>query len=133
VALSTSSDGGTTWSSPTRANRPTGLPAFTPSVEVNSVGTVGVTYYDMRTLASPPPPLPTDYWLTTSTDDGATFTTETHLAGSFDDLIAPVAGGFFLGDYEGLAAAGTSFVTFFAQGNTGNTSNRTDIVAETVP
>jgi hypothetical protein len=133
IALSTSSDGGATWTAPIRANRPTGLPAFTPSVEVNSAGTVGVTYYDMRTLTSPPPPLPTDYWLTTSTDHGASFTTETHLDGPFDELTAPNAGGFFLGDYEGLATVGTSFVSFFAHTNSGNTANRTDIVSEKTP
>src|SRR5207248_5006803 len=113
IALSTSSDGGATWSAPSRVNTPSGLPAFTPSVEVNSAGTVGVTYYDFRDVTSPPPPLPTDYWLTTSTNHGASFTSETKLDGPFDDLTAPQAGGFFLGDYQGLATAGTTFISFF--------------------
>jgi hypothetical protein len=39
---------------------------------------------------------------------------------------APVARGFFVGDYEGLASIGTRFVPFFVQTNQGNTGNRTD-------
>jgi hypothetical protein len=35
---------------------------------------------------------------------------ETHVTGPFNFLAAPNAGGYFLGDYEGLAANGTSFV-----------------------
>jgi hypothetical protein len=35
---------------------------------------------------------------------------ETHVTGSFNFLAAPNAGGYFLGDYAGLAANGTSFV-----------------------
>jgi hypothetical protein len=42
VALSTSTNGGATWSAPTRVNTPTGRPAFTPAVQVSSNGTVGV-------------------------------------------------------------------------------------------
>jgi hypothetical protein len=133
IALSTSTGGGATWSAPARVNTPTGKPAFTPSVAVNSTGTVGVTYYDLRNLTTETATLPTDYWLTSSTDHGGSFTSETHLAGPFDEMTAPNAGGFFLGDYEGLATAGSSFLAFFAQANSGNTSNRTDIFAEKTP
>jgi hypothetical protein len=133
IALSTSTDAGASWSTPIRVNTPTGKPAFTPAVAVNATGTVGVTYYDLRSLTTETTTLPTDYWLTTSTDHGASFPSETHLAGSFDEMTAPNAGGFFLGDYEGLATAGPSFLAFFAQANSGNTSNRTDIFAERTP
>jgi len=133
IALSTSTDGGVTWSAPVRVNTPTGKPAFTPSVAVNATGTVGVTYYDLRDLTTETATLPTNYWLTTSTNHGGSFTSETHLAGPFDEMTAPNAGGFFLGDYEGLATVGPSFLAFFAQANSGNTSNRTDIFARTTP
>lgn len=130
IALSTSTDGGRSWSAPIRVNTPTGRPAFNPSVRVNSAGTVAVTYYDMRNLAAGnTATLPTDYWRTTSSDGGKSFGNETHLAGSFDMKTAPVAEGFFIGDYEGLDARGTAFLPFFIQTNSGDLSNRTDVFA----
>lgn len=133
VAFSSSSDGGATWSAPTRINTPSGRPAFTPSVRVNSNGTVGVTYYDFRNLAAGnTTTLPTDYWFTSSSDGGATFGNEAHISGSFDMMTAPDAEGFFVGDYEGLTNSGASFVPFFVQANSGNTTNRTDVFATSV-
>jgi hypothetical protein len=133
VALSTSTNGGASWSAPIRVNTPTGQPAFTPSVHVNSAGTVGVTYYDFRHLTPDnTTTLPTDYWFTTSTNHGASFGNEVHLAGPFDMKTAPVARGFFVGDYEALDTAGSTFVPFFVQANSGNTSNRTDVFTTTV-
>jgi hypothetical protein len=130
VVMSTSTNGGTTWSSPVAlsGSQSNGTPAFTPTVAVNSSGTVAVTYYDMRNLpAGDTTTLPTDLWLTTSTDHGATFGNERHIDGSFDMLTAPNAGGFFLGDYQALGVSGTAFMPFFAATNSGNTSNPTDI------
>jgi hypothetical protein len=130
VALSTSTDGGANWSAPIQVNTntPSNRPGFTPAVAVNSVGTVGVTYYDFRNLAAGnTTTLPTDYWLTSSTNHGASFGNEVHIAGSFDMLNAPFAGGFFVGDYEALTNIGTTFEPFFVQTNDENTSNRTDV------
>ncbi len=128
VALSTSTNGGATWSAPIRVNTPTGRPAFTPTVKVNSSGTVGVTYYDFRNLAAGnTTTLPTDYWYKESTNHGTSFGTDSHLAGSFDMLTAPNAGGFFVGDYEGMDTTGTVFHPFFVATNSGNTANRTDV------
>jgi hypothetical protein len=141
VAISTSTDGGATWSTPVRVNTPKGQPAFTASVAVNSDHTVGVTYYDFRELtANNTRTLPTDYWIKTFSPgqvmSGGIDTTvlDTHVAGPFNMLAAPFASGFFVGDYEGLTAVGTSFHPFFAQVNcddfscaTSLTSNRTDI------
>ncbi len=80
IAMSTSRDGGQTWSTPIRVNTPTGRPAFTPSVRVNSAGIVAVTYYDFRNLATGnTTTLPTDYWLTTSGNGGLSFGGEVHL------------------------------------------------------
>jgi hypothetical protein len=39
---------------------------------------------------------------------------ETHVHGPFNLENAATAGGYFLGDYEGMAAIGTSFEPFFA-------------------
>ena len=134
IAFSMSTDGGFTWTSPVKINRTmNNAAAFTPSVEVAADGTVGVTYYDFRNN-TPAAGVPTDYWLIHchgSCTNPANWS-ETHVAGSFDIEIAPVARGFFLGDYEGLATIGNGFVPFFIQGNTGNTANRTDAFFTTV-
>ena len=128
VALSKSSDGGLTWSEPVKVNQtPNGAAAFTASVDVSSDGTVGVTYYDFRSN-TPAPGALTDYWLAHSHDGGATFS-ERHVAGPFDIETAPRAGGYFLGDYEGLDHAGRDFIPFFVTANSGNLANRTDVFA----
>lgn len=130
VALSTSTNGGTTWSAPIQVNTNTPLnrPGFTPAIHVNSTGDVGVSFYDFRNLTTQTTTLPTDYWFVTSTDHGASFGNETHIAGSFDMLTAPLTGsGFFVGDYEGLTTIGATFEPFFVQANSGNLSNRTDV------
>jgi len=130
IALSSSTDGGRTWSAPLRVNTPSGKLAFNPGVHVNSAGTVAVTYYDIRHLAAgDTATLPGDYWMTTSSDGGKTFGNETHLAGSFDLKTAPYAEGYFVGDYEGLDARGTAFLPFFIEPNSGNTANPTDVFA----
>jgi hypothetical protein len=126
VVISTSTDGGASWSSPAAVSGSdsNGTPAFTPTVAVNAAGTVGVTYYDMRNFTPSSTTTPTDLWLATSP-----FTpgSEAHVAGSFDMLTAPFAGGFFLGDYQALGVTGDTFQPFFVRTNSGNTSNRTDV------
>ena len=87
-----------------------------------------MTYYDFRNLAATnTATLPTDYWVTFSTDGGGTFGNEAHLSGSFDMLTAPNARGFFVGDYQGLASSGSTFRPLFVAANSGNVSNRTDV------
>jgi hypothetical protein len=127
IAFSQSLDGGLTWSTPIKANqtpdRANNLneQAFTPMVHVLDDGTVAVSYYDFRSNTS---------------DNGATTPTEAFIAhchpdsedcsvaaswgeevavtdGPFDSRRAPVARGFFLGDYVGLGQSGTAFFPFF--------------------
>ncbi|GAA3439805.1 exo-alpha-sialidase [Kutzneria kofuensis] len=117
--LATSTDGGATWSAPV----PVGSsPAqqFMPAVAVNSDGVVGVTYYQLDSTG-------TSYWQTTS-GDGITWHA-TKLAGPFDITTAPVVsdGRYYVGDYHGMAAAGTCFVSVFAKTNSGQPDNRTDV------
>jgi hypothetical protein len=105
ILLTSSGDGGQTWSAPTVVHKlSTGLPTYTPTVAVNAAGVVAVTYYDTRFLgATQTTNLPTDYWVSYSTDSGKTFPVEKRITKtSFDQLTAPYARGFFLGDYEGL-------------------------------
>jgi hypothetical protein len=125
VAFSRSTDGGLTWSAPVRVNSVPTVQAFIPAVHVRNDGMIGVTYYDLRNNTSDPATLPTDYWLTRSVD--GVIWLETHVSGPFDFAIAPNAGGLFVGDYQALSSIGNVFVPFYAQTNTGNTSNRTDV------
>jgi hypothetical protein len=128
VVLSRSTDGGLTWSSPIKVSQtPTGIASFTPSVHVTPNHTVAVSYYDFRNNTPDPNTLPTDYWIAYSTDHGVTWGGEQRITPApFDMRVAPDAGGFFTGDYEGLASNGNTFVPFFVQTNSGNTANRTD-------
>jgi hypothetical protein len=153
VELTSSTDGGRSWRRPTRISGAPASPAFTPTVAVSRSGVVGVSYYDIRTLApgrrwgcsAPPktgsacaPPgntttLPTSTWLTVSPRGGRHFDRERQIAPVFDWLAAPRAGGFFLGDYEGLAAAGNSFQALFVTANSGQPDNRTDVYTGRFP
>lgn len=125
IALSVSTDGGLTWSAPIKVNQtPTNLPAgdqqaFTPSVSVASDGSVSVTYYDFRNNTSDPTTLPTDYFSVhchAACSNPANWGNELRLTStSFDMRQAPNAGGFFTGDYQGLASSGNAFLSFFSQ------------------
>jgi hypothetical protein len=124
VAFSQSLDGGLHWSTPIRVNltppiaAPGNRQAFTPSVDVSSDGTVAVTYYDFRNNTPDPTTLPTDYFVIhchASCASPASWTNEVRLTNvSFDMRRAPNAGGFFTGDYEGLASSGTTFLPFWS-------------------
>jgi hypothetical protein len=133
VVISTSADGGSTWTAPAVISTVTGRPAFTPTVAVNSAGTVGVTYYDLRNPDGITTGLPTDYWFTASTDHGTTFGDETRITPtSFDLLTAPNSGGFFLGDYEALGARGTTFSPFFVQAEPASSTPPTDVFTNSI-
>lgn len=124
IALSESSDGGLSFSAPVQINRDPLVQAFTPSVHVRRDGSVGVTYYDLRSNTADPATLPTDLWLTRS-PDGNTWR-ESRVTAPFDLSTAPFAGGLFLGDYQGLASIGPVFVPFFVK-TTGDLNNRNDV------
>ncbi len=127
IAFSMSADGGSTWSAPIKINQtpatsnPRNQQAFTPSVRVSADGTIGVTYYDFRNNTPDPTTLPTDYFIVhcrpgasaCGTDPSAWV--ETQLTDrSFDMRRAPIARGFFVGDYEGLGTGGGAFMAFFS-------------------
>ena len=126
IALARSTDGGLTWSAPAQVNSVRTVPAFTPSIRVRADGTIGITYYDLRSNTADPATLPTDLMLARSTD-GVNWS-EVRLTSTFDLITAPQAGGYFLGDYQGLVAAGNVFIPVYVR-TTGSTTNRTDVYA----
>lgn len=118
VAFVMSTDGGYAWSAPVKINKTPGngnelrRQAFVPSVEVAANGRLVVTYYDFR-FDRDDGREATDHWAVFC-DPGrancrqpASWGVEARLTDrSFNLLDAPVAGGYFLGDYMGLVAAG---------------------------
>ena len=126
IALSRSTDGGQTWSAPAQVNSAPSVPAFTPSVHVLANGTIGVTYYDLRSDTGDTTTLPTELILARSAD-GASWT-EHRISPTFDLAGAPFARGLFLGDYQGLAGANDVFVPVYVRAN-GDATNRTDVLA----
>ncbi len=128
IALSRSTDGGLTWSAPVQVNGAPSAQAFTPALAV-SAGVVAVTYYDFR-LYDPahPSSLQTAAWQATSTDGGITWR-DSALGAPFDLSKAPDSEGYFLGDYEGLAARSGAFMAFFVMTNPGG-GEGTDVFAE---
>ena len=136
VVITTSTNGGVTWSTPSlvSTSTPANRAAFTAEVAVNSTGVVGITYYDLRNLTNTnTTTLPTVFLAKTSSDHGASFGSDVIIRTAENDLVAPFAGGFFLGDYQGLATSGTSFDVFFVQTTCSDpsapacASNRTDV------
>jgi hypothetical protein len=134
IQFSESTDGGFTWTAPVKINQtPTNIPgpdqqAFTPTVKVASDGTVGVAYYDLRDN-TPDPGLPTNYWFVHCHADctDPSNWSENHVAGPFDEEQAAFAGGYFLGDYEGLVTNGTTFGAMFDQADSRAAGNPSDV------
>ena len=134
ILLSSSGDGGNTWSAPSVVHAlASGLPTFTPTVAVNVVNgheIVAVSYYDVRNLAAGQTAnLPTDYFVRFATDGGAFGNEQRLTPTSFDARTAPVARGFFLGDYEGLQPNGNGFQAVFVTTN----CNATDAAGQVFP
>jgi len=128
IELVHSTNGGTTWSSPKLVNQVAGSPAFTPSIAVDTHGTVAITYYDLRYLAAGnTTTLPTAAWLLTFPRGGEEHPTERRISRVFDWLQAPYAGwGHFLGDYEGLTADGPGVRPILVETNSNAPQNSTD-------
>jgi BNR/Asp-box repeat len=112
ILISSSADGRGGWSFPRRiSDGRDDAPNFTPAVAVNDLGQVAVSYYSMRN--SPPRSARlVDEYLTIGGPGARPFSRGRRQSfGSWDIRAAAIAGGqFFLGDYQGLAAAGRIFL-----------------------
>lgn len=120
VVISTSSDGGTTWSAPALVNDHTGQPAYDPSIYVDAAGNVAVTYFQWGTTVSGNEP--TNAFIRHSTSTGSsttapTFDTPALVDGPFNNIAGPVSRGYFLGDYQGLVANSSGFIPFYVKTN----------------
>jgi hypothetical protein len=110
IVLGSSRDG-VRWTAPRVVSGSSGGAAFDPNLAVNATGRVGLTYYRLRAVA-PQKSLPTDFWFR-SAGDGIHFGPPRHIAGPFNMRAAPISGGYFVGDYVGLAPAGRTFDSLF--------------------
>jgi len=126
IVVSSSTDGGRSWSAPRAVNRVAATPAFTPTLHVRADGTLGLLHFDLRNDTPDAGSLPANAWLLT-TANGIDWT-ESPVGTSFDLLYAPNANGLFIGDYQGLASIGAAFVPLVATTNA-QTANRTDVRA----
>ncbi|ADJ45062.1 BNR/Asp-box repeat-containing protein [Amycolatopsis mediterranei S699] len=138
IAFAQSADGGLTWGGTIRVDQSPGdTPAFVPQIKVTADGTIGLSYYDLQN-ATPAQPGLTDAFLAhchAATSDcgnpanwavnGQTKLTAT----SFDYTTAPDAGGYFLGDYSGLAATGPALTAYFGVARPVALSGASDIFA----
>jgi hypothetical protein len=100
-------------------------------VKVSADGTVGVSYYDFRNNPADPVVLGTDAFLAhchpttpTTCANPANWGSEVRLTDTtFNMGNAPVARGFFTGDYEGLDVDGTDFLPLWSMPHGGDPSS----------
>jgi hypothetical protein len=87
--------------------------AFQPSIAVDSHGTIGVTWYDLRNDRPGDAALTADVWFAYSADRGASWQ-QAHVAGPTNLRTAPLPEHNYVGEYQGLAALpGHSFAAIF--------------------
>ncbi|WP_256215877.1 sialidase family protein [Streptomyces sp. Ag109_O5-10] len=131
VQLVRSTDGGRPWGTPVPIS-PEGVAAFSPSIAVDERGTVALTYYDLRFLEpGNTTTLPTAHQLATLRHGDPKSRTERRISRVFDWLRAPFARGYFLGDYQGLAADGKGVRAVLTEADSGAPQHRTDVYTGT--
>jgi hypothetical protein len=125
IAVSRSRDGGASW---TRVRSPgVGAYAFEPAVAVDSRGTVGITWYDLRNDRPGDGALTADVWFASSRDGGSSWQ-DTHVAGPTDLRTGALPRQNHVGEYQGLAAMrGRGFAAIFALAAPFATDGPTDI------
>ncbi|MEU6662020.1 sialidase family protein [Streptomyces sp. NPDC046821] len=131
IAFARSTDGGRTWSDPERVSSDIDTQAFVPSLDVAADGSLAVTYYDFSADSTDTQSLDTQMWSTRSHDGGKTWEPRKQLTTQpFDMRLAPNAGGYFMGEYQGLESAGNTFKVVATRADTPD--NPTDLFSRTV-
>jgi hypothetical protein len=122
ILFSQSTDNGVSWSTPiviSHTPASPGVDAFIPTIEINSAGTLGVSYYDFRSNVSGDSIASTDMWLTrclSACSSAANWLADLRVTPtSFNMSAAPEARGEFLGDYMGMTTNGLLFEPFFIE------------------
>lgn len=129
LALARSTDGGLTWTAPRAVVPASGDQQFIPGVAVNGQGDVAVTWYAFAAVPSGAG-LPTRYWTSVSRDQAQTWSRPVSITREpFDFRTIPFNAGFFVGEYQGLAARAKDFVVAVTLPNGHDLANRTDIYA----
>jgi hypothetical protein len=113
-----STDGGATWSAPIRVNDDVGTAAqWFPWIAFDEAGVAHVVWYDRRGNGAE-----IDVYVTRSLDGGVTFEPNTRVTAAAFTPILPWEGGAapFIGDYNGIAAAGGVAYPFYQDAREGN-------------
>ena len=126
IAYAQSTDAGLTWSTPVAINARTDVAAFTPTVAARSDGSIGVSYFDFRADNFDPATLPVVYRLASSSDGVSWY--DSAVEDAFELRQAPIAGGYFLGDYQALLGNGAAFSALYARTGGSVFNNATEIV-----
>jgi hypothetical protein len=120
VVVTTSTNGGASWSAPVRANDDsTDTDQFMPSLAVTPAGMLGVMWYDRRN--DPTNNVLVDVYMTTSVDGGRTFTPNRRIAAGNWPFV-PTPFGFrtaYHGDYNQMSAGDLGFVINWADDRSG--------------
>ncbi len=111
-------DGGGTWSAPQRVNDDaSGHPQFFPWVDMDASGVAHAVWYDMRHDGSN-----IDVYYATSDDAGLTWSANQRITAASYTPILPweSSAADFIGDYNGIAAAGGRVYPFYQDAREGN-------------
>lgn len=118
VYITKSTNGGATWSTPKRVSATSTGHQYNPSIGIDSLGGINVSYLDRR---DDPNNCRTNTYLSRSSDGGATFT-DSKVTG-FDSSFDGNPNG--PGDYSGLACLGTTAYPYFSDHRNSNISLQT--------
>jgi hypothetical protein len=113
ILVARSDDAGASWSSPATVASPHAQ-AFTPELDAGATGTLGLSWYDLRSDRAGDRDLTAQARFAHSHDGGASWT-EVALGHPFDLRRAPSHYGNSLGSRQGLAPAGIGFAAAFVQ------------------